>query len=105
MVDELEERERALKKAKVNQQKEEAARREETEKIKDQGRRLREEKMKEMEKREQEANQAAKEEDRAFHEHQTQPQPRALGLATPREVNFTVPLIQPPSYIAITKAS
>ncbi|KAE9400215.1 DnaJ-domain-containing protein [Gymnopus androsaceus JB14] len=63
MVDELEERERSLKKARVNKQKEEAARWEETEKIKDEGRRLREEKLKEMEKREQEANQAAKEED------------------------------------------
>ncbi|KIK63066.1 hypothetical protein GYMLUDRAFT_41377 [Collybiopsis luxurians FD-317 M1] len=62
MVDELEERERALKKAKVGKQKEEAARMQETEKIKDEGRRLREERMKELEQKEQEASQAAKEE-------------------------------------------
>ncbi|KAF9066602.1 DnaJ-domain-containing protein [Rhodocollybia butyracea] len=62
MVDELEERERAFKKSKVDKQKEEASRWQETEKIKDEGRRLREEKMKEAEKREQEASQMAKEE-------------------------------------------
>lgn len=62
MVDELEERERSLKKARVDKQKEEATRWEETEKIKDEGRRLREERMKQMEKREQETNQAAKNE-------------------------------------------
>ncbi|KAJ3988945.1 DnaJ-domain-containing protein [Lentinula detonsa] len=62
MVDELEERERALKKTKSDKQKEEAARSQETERIKDQGRRLREEKLKEFEKKEQEAMSAAKEE-------------------------------------------
>lgn len=62
MVDELEERERALKKTKADQQKEETARFQETEKIKDQGRRLREEKSKELEKKEQEANKATKRE-------------------------------------------
>ncbi|KAJ4477195.1 DnaJ-domain-containing protein [Lentinula aciculospora] len=64
MVDELEERERALKKAKVNKHKEDAARLQETEKIKYQGRRLKEEKLKELEKKEKElrVNEAANEE-------------------------------------------
>ncbi|KAI5888469.1 DnaJ-domain-containing protein, partial [Schizophyllum commune H4-8] len=43
MVEELEERERAFKKAKMEQQKEEVARWHETEKIKEEGKRLREE--------------------------------------------------------------
>ena len=47
LVEELEERERSFKKARVDKQKEEAVRWEQTEKIKDQGRRLREEKEKE----------------------------------------------------------
>ncbi|KAJ3714251.1 DnaJ domain-containing protein [Lentinula raphanica] len=62
MVDELEERERALKKVKADKQREEAALTQETEKIKDQGRRLREEKLKELEKKEREANESVKEE-------------------------------------------
>ncbi|KAJ7204779.1 hypothetical protein GGX14DRAFT_646270 [Mycena pura] len=43
MLSELEERERAFKKAKMNQETDEASRREETERIKDEGRRMREE--------------------------------------------------------------
>ncbi|KAF5391676.1 hypothetical protein D9757_002351 [Collybiopsis confluens] len=62
MVDELEERERAFKKAKADKQKEEAARMQETEKIKDEGRRLREERIKDQEKKEQDAIRMAKEE-------------------------------------------
>ncbi|KAF9260829.1 DnaJ-domain-containing protein, partial [Marasmius fiardii PR-910] len=50
LVEELEERERAFKKAKVEKAKEEAARWEQAEKIKDEGRRLREEKQKQLEK-------------------------------------------------------
>ncbi|KAJ3820930.1 DnaJ-domain-containing protein [Lentinula raphanica] len=62
MVDELEERERALKKVKADKQREEAALTQETEKIKDQGRRLREEKLKVLEKKERGANESVKEE-------------------------------------------
>ncbi|TRM62322.1 DnaJ domain-containing protein [Schizophyllum amplum] len=54
MVEELEERERAFKKAKMNQQKEEAARWHETEKIKEEGKRLREERQRAMQERERE---------------------------------------------------
>lgn len=50
LVEELEERERAFKKAKVEKAKEESARWEQAEKIKDEGRRLREEKQKQLEK-------------------------------------------------------
>ncbi|KAJ7355466.1 hypothetical protein DFH08DRAFT_500488 [Mycena albidolilacea] len=53
MVNELEERERAFKKAKMDQQRDEASRWQETEKIKDEGRRLREERENELRKREQ----------------------------------------------------
>lgn len=53
MVNELEERERAFKKAKMDQQHDEASRWQETEKIKDEGRRLREERENELRKREQ----------------------------------------------------
>ncbi|KAF7356778.1 J domain-containing protein [Mycena venus] len=56
MVTELEERERAFKKAKIDQQRDEASRWQETEKIKDEGRRLREERENELRRREQEAN-------------------------------------------------
>lgn len=54
LLEELEERERAFKKVRVDKQKEEVARWHETEKIKDEGRRLREEKEKELQKRESE---------------------------------------------------
>ncbi|KAJ7108688.1 hypothetical protein C8R44DRAFT_803357 [Mycena epipterygia] len=57
MVTELEERERAFKKAKMDQQRDEANRWQETEKIKDEGRRLREERANELRKREAEAQQ------------------------------------------------
>ncbi|KAJ7269662.1 hypothetical protein C8J57DRAFT_1322660 [Mycena rebaudengoi] len=58
MVVELEERERAFKKAKMEQQKEEADQWQETEKIKDEGRRLREERENEIRRREMEARQS-----------------------------------------------
>ncbi|KAJ7666017.1 hypothetical protein DFH06DRAFT_1040787 [Mycena polygramma] len=58
MVNELEERERAFKKAKMEQQRDEATRWQETEKIKDEGRRLREERENELRKREAETRQA-----------------------------------------------
>ncbi|KAJ7774478.1 hypothetical protein DFH07DRAFT_732782 [Mycena maculata] len=61
MVTELEERERAFKKAKMDQQRDEAARWEETEKIKDEGRRLREERENALRKREAEARQTVDE--------------------------------------------
>ncbi|KAF7370775.1 Pre-mRNA-splicing factor cwf23 [Mycena sanguinolenta] len=57
MVNELEERERAFKKAKMDQKRDEANRWQETEKIKEEGRRLREERENELRKREQEARQ------------------------------------------------
>ncbi|KAJ6557987.1 hypothetical protein B0H19DRAFT_1261554 [Mycena capillaripes] len=57
MVTELEERERAFKKAKMDQQRDEANRWQETEKIKAEGRRLREERENEFRKREAEARQ------------------------------------------------
>ncbi|KAJ6482166.1 hypothetical protein C8R47DRAFT_1322071 [Mycena vitilis] len=58
MVNELEERERAFKKAKMEQQRDEATRWHETEKIKDEGRRLREERENDLRKREAEMRQA-----------------------------------------------
>ncbi|KAJ7164727.1 hypothetical protein C8R43DRAFT_239062 [Mycena crocata] len=63
MVTELEERERAFKKAKMDQQRDEASRWEETEKIKDAGRRLREERENEIRRREAEAARPAVEEE------------------------------------------
>ncbi|KAJ7043461.1 hypothetical protein C8F04DRAFT_1072145 [Mycena alexandri] len=57
MLTELEERERAFKKAKTEQQRDEATRWHETERIKDEGRRLREERENELRKRETEARQ------------------------------------------------
>ncbi|KAF9010196.1 DnaJ-domain-containing protein [Cyathus striatus] len=54
MIDELEEREREFKKRKMNQQKEEAAQFQETERIKEEGRRLREDKEKQARKMEEE---------------------------------------------------
>ncbi|KAF8216275.1 hypothetical protein K438DRAFT_1914284 [Mycena galopus ATCC 62051] len=63
MVTELEERERAFKKAKMDQQRDEASRWQETEKIKDEGRRLREERENELRRREQEARQPPAEDD------------------------------------------
>ncbi|KAJ7914894.1 hypothetical protein B0H13DRAFT_424052 [Mycena leptocephala] len=59
MVTELEERERAFKKAKMDQQRDEVSRWQETEKIKDEGRRLREERENELRKRESEARRPA----------------------------------------------
>ncbi|KAK7031330.1 J domain-containing protein [Favolaschia claudopus] len=56
MLTELEERERAFKKAKTDQQRDEANRWQETEKIKDDGRRRREERENELRQREKEAN-------------------------------------------------
>ncbi|KAK7040206.1 hypothetical protein VNI00_010012 [Paramarasmius palmivorus] len=52
LVEELEERERAYKKAKLEKQKEEQAKFQEEEKIKDEGRRLREERQKQMQEQE-----------------------------------------------------
>ncbi|KAJ7245176.1 hypothetical protein B0H12DRAFT_1128040 [Mycena haematopus] len=63
MVTELEERERAFKKAKMDQQRDEASRWQETEKIKDEGRRLREERENELRRREQEARQSVVEDE------------------------------------------
>ncbi|KAJ7468041.1 DnaJ-domain-containing protein [Mycena latifolia] len=62
MVTELEERERAFKKAKLDQQRDEANRWQENEKIKDEGRRLREERENELRRRETEAWQPVDEE-------------------------------------------
>ncbi|KAJ7100076.1 DnaJ domain-containing protein [Mycena belliarum] len=62
MVTELEERERAFKKAKMDQQRDEVNRWQENEKIKDEGRRLREERETELRKREAEAQRATDEE-------------------------------------------
>ncbi|KAJ7461742.1 DnaJ domain-containing protein [Mycena galericulata] len=62
MVTELEERERAFKKAKMDQQRDEASRWQETEKIKNEGRRLREERENELRKREAEARLPSEEE-------------------------------------------
>lgn len=59
LVEELEERERAFKKAKVDKQKEELAQFHETEKIKDEGRRLREEREKKAVEREEEERKAS----------------------------------------------
>ncbi|TFY70321.1 hypothetical protein EVG20_g2685 [Dentipellis fragilis] len=58
MVEELEERERAFKKAKVEKAQEERARERETEQIREEGRRLREEREKELKRREEEAEKA-----------------------------------------------
>ncbi|KAJ7634638.1 DnaJ domain-containing protein [Roridomyces roridus] len=55
MVSELEERERAFKKAKMDQERDEASRWADTEKIKDEGRRMREERETEIRRREREA--------------------------------------------------
>jgi DnaJ homolog subfamily C member 17 len=61
LVEELQERERAFKKAKTQQQKEEADRLQETERIDAEGRRMREEKEKELLKVEEEMQKAAEE--------------------------------------------
>ncbi|KAJ6542277.1 hypothetical protein B0H10DRAFT_2136151 [Mycena sp. CBHHK59/15] len=63
MVTELEERERVFKKARMDQQKEDAERWHETEKIKDEGRRLREERENALRQREAEAQEAKEEEE------------------------------------------
>ncbi|KAJ7707724.1 hypothetical protein B0H17DRAFT_1156268 [Mycena rosella] len=63
MVTELEERERAFKKAKLDQQRDEANQWQANEKIKDEGRRLREERENELRKREAEARQPAADEE------------------------------------------
>ncbi|KAF5383514.1 hypothetical protein D9615_003613 [Tricholomella constricta] len=61
MVEELEAREREFKKARVAKQQEEVQRWQETEQIKDQGRRLREEKERELRQREEEKRRAVQE--------------------------------------------
>lgn len=61
MVEELEERERAFKKAKLDKQREEIKLQQETEKIKEEGRRLREQKEKELRTREEEQSKLEKE--------------------------------------------
>jgi hypothetical protein len=61
MVEELEARERAFKKARVDKQKEETERWQETEKIKEEGRRLREDKERDMRQREEEQLRMAEE--------------------------------------------
>jgi DnaJ homolog subfamily C member 17 len=61
MVEELEARERAFKKARADKQKEEVEKWHETERIKEEGRRLREDKEREMKKREEEQLRAAEE--------------------------------------------
>ncbi|KAA1472388.1 DnaJ-domain-containing protein [Dentipellis sp. KUC8613] len=58
MVEELEERERAFKKARVEKAQEERARERETEHIREEGRRLREEREREMKRREEETEKA-----------------------------------------------
>lgn len=63
LVEELEARERAFKKARVDKQKEEVERWQETEKIKEEGRKLREDREREMKQREQEKMQVAKEDE------------------------------------------
>lgn len=59
MVDELEERERAFKKAKVERAAADRAQAQETERIKDEGRKLREEREKALKRMEEEAERAA----------------------------------------------
>jgi len=61
MVEELEARERAFKKARVDKQKEEVERWQETERIKEEGRRLREDKEREMRLQEEEQLRATEE--------------------------------------------
>jgi DnaJ family protein C protein 17 len=61
MVEELEAREQAFKKARVDKQKEEVERWHETERIKEEGRRLREERERGMKQREQEQFRMAEE--------------------------------------------
>lgn len=61
MVEELEAREQAFKKARVDKQKEEVERWQDTERIKEEGRRLREDKEREMKQREEEQLRAAEE--------------------------------------------
>jgi DnaJ family protein C protein 17 len=61
MVEELEARERAFKKSRVDKQKEETERWQETERIKEEGRRLREDKERDVRQREEEQLQMAEE--------------------------------------------
>jgi DnaJ family protein C protein 17 len=63
LQEELEERERAFKKQKLDKAKEAKAREQENERIKEEGRKLREEKEKELKKREEEVLAAKQEED------------------------------------------
>lgn len=63
MADELEERERAFKKQRMDKQKDEVSRWQETEKIKDEGRRLREDRERELKARDQETEKASERED------------------------------------------
>ena len=59
LVDELEERERAFKKAKVDKQKEEAARHHENERVMEEGKKLREQRVQELKQRQAEAEATA----------------------------------------------
>ncbi|KAF9467843.1 DnaJ domain-containing protein, partial [Collybia nuda] len=63
LLEELEERERAFKKARVDKQKEEVERWQETEKIKEEGRKLREDRERELKQREQERVTVVKEDE------------------------------------------
>ncbi|KAL1689817.1 DnaJ-domain-containing protein [Schizophyllum commune] len=85
MVEELEERERAFKKAKMEQQKEEVARWHETEKIKEEGKRLREERQRAMQEREREQEAAARQA-----EQEASDVPSIGALDTTVRVKFTL---------------
>ncbi|KAI5825921.1 DnaJ-domain-containing protein [Schizophyllum commune Tattone D] len=98
MVEELEERERAFKKAKMEQQKEEVTRWHETEKIKEEGKRLREERQRAMQEREREQEAAARQA-----EQEASDVPSIGALDTTVRVKFTLtknPTLTTPDAIA-----
>ncbi|KAF8637915.1 hypothetical protein AX17_002537 [Amanita inopinata Kibby_2008] len=101
LVEELEERERAFKKARVEKQKEEAARWHETERIKEEGRKLREQKELEIKRRQAEVEAAALSAAEAIRDED---EPPALDpLDTTVRVKFTLkihPELTTPSAIA-----
>ncbi|KAF8889569.1 DnaJ domain-containing protein [Infundibulicybe gibba] len=95
LVEELEERERAFKKARTDKQKEEVERWQETEKIKEEGRRLREEREKEMKRKEEEKGRRDEDEEDA--------PPALSALDTTVRLKYTLkahPELTTPSSIA-----
>ncbi|KAF8627338.1 hypothetical protein AX15_004411 [Amanita polypyramis BW_CC] len=87
LLEELEERERAFKKARVEKQKEEAARWHETERIKEEGRKLREQKEQELKRRQAEVEVAASATQAAGDEEEPPP---LDSLDTTVRIKFTV---------------